>query len=214
MRWWILWCLNVTSVVAAPDLSTVPADLALPKISPSDPAAGKRVKQVHPDWKQTEVYHVLYLPKDWQPGKRYPVIVEYAATGRIKTGLVISVRAARKEARWAMASLEAADLFGCAFRISMPTVPEMLHNGGAINRSMIRSRPWPIAKRSSHGFAGNTVGTPGAWCSVGFPEAPLPVIILACTMTKSPNCGGPLFLTATTTAYVVGAIRVRIRLRL
>ena len=46
-----------------------------------EPAAGKRVKQVHPDWKQTEVYHVLYLPKDWQPGKRYPVIVEYAGNG-------------------------------------------------------------------------------------------------------------------------------------
>ena len=40
-------------------------------------------------------------------------------------------------------------------------------------------------KRSSHGFAGNTAGTPGAWCSVVFP-APLPVIIWACTMTKSP----------------------------
>lgn len=81
MRWWMLWCLSVSSVAAAPDLSTVPADLALPKISPGLPAAGKRVKQVHPDWMQTEVYHLLYLPKDWQPGKRYPVIVEYAGNG-------------------------------------------------------------------------------------------------------------------------------------
>ena len=61
MRWWMLWCLSVSFVVAAPDLSTIPADLVLPKISSGDPELGKRVKQVHPDWKQTEVYHVLYL---------------------------------------------------------------------------------------------------------------------------------------------------------
>ena len=129
--------------------------------------------------------------------------------GRIKTGLVISVRVIRKGARWAMASLEAAVLFGCAFRISIPTALGMSHSGGAINRSMIHKRPWRIAKRSSHGFAGNTVETPGEWCSVGFPEALLPVIILACTMTKSPNCGGLLFPTATTMGPVNGSIRAQ-----
>jgi len=48
------------------------------------PTPGKRVKQTHPDWKDTEVYHVIYLPKDWQPNKRYPVIVEYAGNGPFK----------------------------------------------------------------------------------------------------------------------------------
>ncbi|MDP3069397.1 MAG: hypothetical protein Q8N18_03870 [Opitutaceae bacterium] len=41
------------------------------------PAAGKRVRQVAPEYTGTEVYHSLYLPTDWKPGGRYPVIVEY-----------------------------------------------------------------------------------------------------------------------------------------
>ena len=213
MRLWILWCLSVTSVVAAPDLSTVPADLALPKISPGDPAAGKRVKQVHPDWKQTKVYHLLYLPKDWQPGKRYPVIVEYAGNGPyqnrfgdISTGLPEG-------------SKMGYGITGGRGFIWV-CIPYLNADG---NRNVTqwwgdkpKHDPQPTlayCKKVVPWICRQYGGDPGAWCSVGFPEAPLPVIILACTMTKSPNCGGPLFLTATTTAYVVGAIRVQTRLR-
>ena len=41
------------------------------------PAAGRRVRQVAPEYEGTAVYHSLYLPTGWKPGKRYPVIVEY-----------------------------------------------------------------------------------------------------------------------------------------
>jgi len=41
------------------------------------PAAGKRVRQVAPEYNGTDVYHSLYLPVDWKPGGRYPVLVEY-----------------------------------------------------------------------------------------------------------------------------------------
>ncbi len=71
-------------VIAAPDISSVKPDLILPSLTKGMPAPGKRVKQTHPDWKDTEVYHVIYLPKDWQPNKRYPVIVEYAGNGPFK----------------------------------------------------------------------------------------------------------------------------------
>lgn len=55
-----------------PDISTVPADLAVPALSEGAPAAGKRVKQG---------LHVLYLPADWKPGVKMPVIVELAGNG-------------------------------------------------------------------------------------------------------------------------------------
>jgi hypothetical protein len=32
---------------------------------------------VAPEYKGTQVYHSLYLPTDWKPGGKYPVIVEY-----------------------------------------------------------------------------------------------------------------------------------------
>ena len=45
------------------------------------PGPGLRVRQTAAGWEGTQVYHALYLPRDWQPGRRYPVIVEYAGNG-------------------------------------------------------------------------------------------------------------------------------------
>ena len=73
-------CLSVSSVVAAPIFLLFQRISRCRKYRPAA-GGGETVKQVHPDWMQTEVYHLLYLPKDWQPGKRYPVIVEYAGNG-------------------------------------------------------------------------------------------------------------------------------------
>ena len=52
-------------------------DLVTPVMSNDEPAAGKRVRQVAPEYEGTEVYHSLYLPTDWKPDGSYPVIVEY-----------------------------------------------------------------------------------------------------------------------------------------
>jgi len=62
---------------AAPARLARPGDLATPPMTEDKPAAGKRVRQVAEEYKGTQVYHALYLPTDWQVGKRYPVIVEY-----------------------------------------------------------------------------------------------------------------------------------------
>ena len=52
-------------------------DLVTPVMTNKAPAAGKRVRQVAPEYKGTDVYHALYLPVDWKPDGKYPVIVEY-----------------------------------------------------------------------------------------------------------------------------------------
>ena len=67
-------------------------DLVTPVMTEEAPAPGKRVRQVAPEYKGTKVYHTLYLPTDWQKGKRYPVLVEYTgnkfpacgSTGEVK----------------------------------------------------------------------------------------------------------------------------------
>ena len=67
-------------------------DLVTPEMTKSSPAPGKRVRQVAPEYRQTKVYHSLYLPTDWKPGGNYPVIVEYTgnkfpacgSTGEVK----------------------------------------------------------------------------------------------------------------------------------
>ena len=57
--------------------STFAADLVTPVMTEEAPGAGKRVRQTAPEYVGTEVYHALYLPVDWEPGAKYPVIVEY-----------------------------------------------------------------------------------------------------------------------------------------
>lgn len=52
-------------------------DLVTPVMTDEAPAAGRRVRQTAPEYAGTEVYHSLYLPLDWKPGGKYPVIVEY-----------------------------------------------------------------------------------------------------------------------------------------
>ena len=72
----------------APDISTVPKDLETPAMIVGAPAAGRRVKQTTPGWEGTAVHHALYLPANWKPGAKFPVIVEYAGNGgfRNKSG--------------------------------------------------------------------------------------------------------------------------------
>ena len=67
--------------IVLPDIRTAPPDLSTPPMTVGPPAPGKRVRQVIPDGGGGEVYHALYLPTDWQPGRKYPVLVEYAGNG-------------------------------------------------------------------------------------------------------------------------------------
>ncbi|MCA9637442.1 MAG: hypothetical protein KC420_15555, partial [Myxococcales bacterium] len=47
-----------------------------PPLSDGEPAPGAFRRVVAPEYEGTGVYHGVYLPPDWQPGRRYPVIVE------------------------------------------------------------------------------------------------------------------------------------------
>ncbi|HZE99583.1 MAG TPA: hypothetical protein VE981_21435 [Planctomycetota bacterium] len=80
----ILFLAALLAQDAAPDLSSVPADLATPVMTRGEPGPGKRVRQTTPGWEDGDVHHALYLPRDWKPDARYPVIVEYAGNGGYK----------------------------------------------------------------------------------------------------------------------------------
>ncbi len=68
----------------APDISSVRPDLVIPELSAGAPAPGKRVPQTDSEWAGTAIHHLLYLPRDWKPRRKYPVIVEYAGNGNYK----------------------------------------------------------------------------------------------------------------------------------
>jgi len=61
-----------------PDINSVAPDLKVPVMESAAPAPGKRVKVIDREFKETDIYHTLYLPADWVKGRNYPVIVEYA----------------------------------------------------------------------------------------------------------------------------------------
>jgi hypothetical protein len=64
-----------------PDITTLAADLRVPAISEAAPAAGQRVRKTTAGWEKSAVHHTLYLPANWKPGGKFPVIVEYAGNG-------------------------------------------------------------------------------------------------------------------------------------
>ncbi len=81
MQFCTLVALTLLTVGEAPDISSVAPDLKIPALKDGPPEAGKRCKQTTAGWEKTDVYHVLYLPANWQPGKKYPVFVEWAGNG-------------------------------------------------------------------------------------------------------------------------------------
>jgi hypothetical protein len=62
-------------------------DLTVPAVTNETPAPGARVRQFNKDYVRSKVYHTLYIPTDWKPNKRYPVIVEYAGNKWQQTSL-------------------------------------------------------------------------------------------------------------------------------
>ncbi len=77
--------LSITPCLHA-DTTELKNDLTTPAMTTGDPAAGKRVHQVAPEYKGTGVYHTLYLPTNWKPGGKYPVIVEYTGNRHPASG--------------------------------------------------------------------------------------------------------------------------------
>lgn len=63
------------------DFASVREDLAVPEISDGPPAAGKRVTLPAPGFEGTAVHHTICLPDNWKPGKKFPVLFEYAGNG-------------------------------------------------------------------------------------------------------------------------------------
>ncbi len=75
--WLIVSTLLSPAVAEESILKKTAPDLTLPVVSESDPAPGLRVREFLPRFEKTDVYHLLYLPENWDSEKRYPVIFEY-----------------------------------------------------------------------------------------------------------------------------------------
>lgn len=81
-----LYATDKPETIINTDIENVATDLTIPPVTNEIPAAGKRVRQHLKEFAGTDIYHVLYLPRDWKKGKQYPVIVEYAGN-KYKTSL-------------------------------------------------------------------------------------------------------------------------------
>lgn len=87
----LLCCFSCCAVATAAK-NAASKDLVTPVMTDDQPAAGRRVRQVAPEYAGTDVYHALYLPTNWKPGGKYSVIVEYTgnkfpacgSTGEVK----------------------------------------------------------------------------------------------------------------------------------
>jgi len=73
--------LTLSTGLHGQNLNDVSADLGVPEVTKATPAAGKRVRATTQGWEGTQVHHTLYLPTDWKPDAKLPVLVEYAGNG-------------------------------------------------------------------------------------------------------------------------------------
>lgn len=84
----LLVCQSASLPAAEPNnLNSLPSDLTVPEVTHDKPQVGKRVWQTNPGFEQTKIAHALYLPSDWKPGIKYPVIMEYPGNGGFKNAL-------------------------------------------------------------------------------------------------------------------------------
>ncbi len=72
-------CVPICRAQEFPDIRSVGADLELPTMVDARPSAGVRVSRRICN--HEKVYHSLYLPRDWQMGKSWPVLVELTGNG-------------------------------------------------------------------------------------------------------------------------------------
>ena len=72
----IVGCISRSHEIPAA-VATCQLDLTTPPATNDVAGPGKRVRQVAPEYRGTDVHHVLFLPNDWKAGGKYPVIVEY-----------------------------------------------------------------------------------------------------------------------------------------
>jgi hypothetical protein len=167
--------------LGAQDIRDVPADLTVPGMGDGVPVAGKRVRQVHPDYKGTSVHHALYLPDDWIPGKSYPVIVEYTGNGGYRN--------------------EFGD--ACDGRVEGASLGYGISGGSGCIWMLPPFAPMPrshMQRRPSHGYARNTGAIRIASFLRVFPVDPSPATTSVSMTMKSPSCGKLLSATRTTTA--------------
>jgi hypothetical protein len=92
--WLLCWALAVVMQTHANSLQVqttslrdVKRDLSLPPLLHDQPSPGKRVQQTTQGYDATSVYHVLFLPLNWQPDRSYPILVEYAGNGNYTNAL-------------------------------------------------------------------------------------------------------------------------------
>jgi hypothetical protein len=79
-HWVLLLVFGIFVRAEMPDIASVAKDLEVPTLQEGEPGAGRRVR-VGP---AEGVHHVLFLPVDWVPERRWPVIVEYAGNGHYR----------------------------------------------------------------------------------------------------------------------------------
>jgi hypothetical protein len=140
------------------------------------------VRRALPEFEKSAVRHVLALPRDWQPGKRYPIIVEY--TGNVfyhkfcySTGLTEQGNLA-----WGLSGGEG---FIC---LNLP----FISTDGSASRSTDGAtlrRPWTTASLPSATPAITSAATAARSSSPASRAARTRATTSPCTMTGSPTSG-------------------------
>lgn len=87
LLWMLAWFTQIVSAEELPNLLAMKPDIEVPPMVRREATAGRRVESVTAGWEHTLVRHALYLPRDWTPGKKLPILVEFPGNGGYRNRL-------------------------------------------------------------------------------------------------------------------------------
>ncbi len=136
----VAMCIPSTSLLAQPiepkqalqNLNELPNQFTVPITSEGTPAPGKRVWQRIESYQGSSIAYALYLPTDWQAGKKYPVIFEFPGNGAFAMSWATPATAPWMDVDWDMVFRKAKKRFGCACPLWIARKVSMRCTGGAM----------------------------------------------------------------------------------
>lgn len=72
---------DLSVFTARNDVHVILHDVFMPPLTAGEPQPGRWVRQTLPDYAATAAYHCVYLPTDWQPGRKFPVLAGFPGNG-------------------------------------------------------------------------------------------------------------------------------------
>ena len=198
-------------MVLAPDICSVSPDLFLPHLSRDRVIAelgadvgntGQRLIQTIPKYRDTAIYHQLYLPLNWCPDRFYPVLIEYAGNGSYQNEYGDHCSGLLEDSKLGYGISAGYDFIWLCLPYLNQLGTANIRRWWGDPPNYDPTRTLDYCQWAVDWACQRYGGDPDGLILTGFSRGALPATIWDCTMIESLNSGGPLLFTVTTMVWL------------